>query len=67
MVGDVDSGATLRELLMVLAVAVAGLLLAMVAAFTPWHATPAGSAPAGLVELHGPGDPGTAPAGTRAG
>ncbi|MGW5561181.1 hypothetical protein ACWER9_28675 [Micromonospora sp. NPDC003944] len=61
MAGEAGSGA-LRELLLVVAVALAGLLLAMVAAFTPWHATPAGNAPAGLVELHSPGDPGLGPA-----
>ncbi|MFC4017260.1 hypothetical protein ACFOW4_04780 [Micromonospora sp. GCM10011542] len=60
MAGGAGSGA-LRELILVVAVALAGLLLAMVAAFTPWHATPAGNAPAGLVELHGPGDPGPGP------
>ncbi|MGW4501450.1 hypothetical protein ACWENR_22890 [Micromonospora sp. NPDC004336] len=53
MAGDVGSGAV-RELLLVFAVAVAGLLLAMVAAFTPWHATPDGAAPAAPVELRSP-------------
>lgn len=53
MAGDTGSTA-LRELLFVVAVAAAGLLLAMVAVFTPWHATPGGAAPAGLVELHSP-------------
>ncbi|WP_410811831.1 hypothetical protein [Micromonospora sp. 067-2] len=57
MAGEAGSGA-LRELVLVGAVALAGLLLAMVAAFAPWHATPAGNAPAGLVELHSPGAPG---------
>ncbi|KOX04006.1 hypothetical protein ACWD6L_03455 [Micromonospora profundi] len=60
MAGEAGSG-TLRELTLVVAVALAGLLLAMVAAFTPWHATPAGNAPAGLVELHSPGDLGSGP------
>ncbi|MET7877212.1 hypothetical protein [Micromonospora profundi] len=60
MAGEAGSG-TLRELTLVVAVALAGLLLAMVAAFTPWHATPAGNAPAGLVELHSPGDLGSDP------
>ncbi|MFC3501197.1 hypothetical protein ACFOOK_09525 [Micromonospora krabiensis] len=64
MVGDVGPGGAVRELVLVLAVAVAGLLLAMVAAFTPWHATPAGPAPAGLVELRSPGE---VPDATRAG
>ncbi|MCM0676935.1 hypothetical protein NCC78_19905 [Micromonospora phytophila] len=53
MAGDAGSGA-LRELLLVVAVALAGLLLAMVAVFTPWHATPDGAAPAAPVELHSP-------------
>ncbi len=46
--------ATARELLLVVAVAAVGLLLAMAAAFTPWPVTPGGAAPSGLVELHGP-------------
>jgi hypothetical protein len=66
MAGEAGSGA-LRELILVVAVAFAGLLLAMVAAFTPWHATPAGNAPAGLVELHSPGDPGPGPGAPHAG
>ncbi|MDG4834988.1 hypothetical protein O7631_00475 [Micromonospora sp. WMMD967] len=61
MAGEAGSGA-LRELILVVAVALAGLLLAMVAAFAPWHATSAGNAPAGLVELRGPGDQGVGPA-----
>ncbi|SBT47192.1 hypothetical protein [Micromonospora auratinigra] len=59
MAGDAGSGA-LRELLVVFAVAVAGLLLAMVAAFAPWHPAPGAAVPAELVGLHaptGPGDP----------
>ncbi|WP_405429636.1 hypothetical protein [Micromonospora sp. NBC_00617] len=60
MAGEAGSGA-LRELILVAAVGLAGLLLAMVAAFAPWHATPADSAPASLVELRGPGDPGFGP------
>lgn len=54
MTGDTGAGAT-RELLLVVAVAVAGVLLAVVAVFSPWHAVPSGAAPAGLVELHSPG------------
>ncbi|MEU8184437.1 hypothetical protein AB0B85_03665 [Micromonospora sp. NPDC049044] len=61
MAGEVGSGAV-RELILVVALALAGLLLAMVAAFVPWHATPTGNAPAGLVELRGPDDPGPGPA-----
>ncbi len=49
--------ATVRELLLVVAVAVVGVLLATVAAFTPWPVTPGGAAPSGLVELHSPATP----------
>ncbi|PWR09973.1 hypothetical protein DKT69_29905 [Micromonospora sicca] len=52
MTGDAGSGT--RELLLVLAVAGAGLLLAMVAAFGPWHPTADRAARAGLVVLHSP-------------
>ncbi|WP_320066366.1 hypothetical protein [Micromonospora sp. RTGN7] len=63
MSGDVDSGA-LRELMVVLAVAGVGLLLAMVAAFSPWHPTPSGRTPAGVVGLHHPGGMGSDPIGS---
>ncbi|WP_229400725.1 hypothetical protein [Micromonospora okii] len=53
MTGDAGSGA-LRELLMVLAVAVAGLLLATVAAFSPWRPARSWQPPAGVVGLHNP-------------
>ncbi|MFF5070934.1 hypothetical protein ACFY2R_06925 [Micromonospora olivasterospora] len=53
MVGEAESGAV-RELLMVVAVAGIGLLLALVAALAPWHPWPGRAAPASLVELHGP-------------
>ncbi|MFI7077919.1 hypothetical protein ACIBO1_11575 [Micromonospora sp. NPDC049903] len=46
--------AAVRELLLVVAVAAAGLLLATAVAFAPWPATPGGAAPSGLVDLHGP-------------
>ncbi|WP_433529795.1 hypothetical protein ACQPYA_26645 [Micromonospora sp. CA-263727] len=49
--------AAVRELLLVVAVAAVGLLLAVAAAFAPWPVTPGGSAPSGLVELHGPPAP----------
>ncbi|MCX4389625.1 hypothetical protein OG777_22215 [Micromonospora peucetia] len=62
MAGDAGSGAA-RELLLVLAVALAGLLLAMVAVFTPWHATPDGAAPAAPVELRSPTEQPAATAG----
>ncbi|MFF0151406.1 hypothetical protein [Micromonospora sp. NPDC005203] len=60
MAGEAGSGAV-RELILVVALALAGLLLAMVAAFAPWHATSAGSAPGSLVELRSPDDPGLGP------
>lgn len=53
MAGDAGSGAT-RELLLVLVVAGAGLALAVVVAFGPWHPASDGPARAGLVELHSP-------------
>jgi hypothetical protein len=40
MIFDAGTGAA-REIVMVFALAVAGLLLAMVAAFTPWYDGPA--------------------------
>ncbi|WP_433127085.1 hypothetical protein ACQPWW_29730 [Micromonospora sp. CA-240977] len=60
MAGEAGSGA-LRELFLVVALALVGLLLAMVAAFVPWHPTAAGNAPASLVELRSPDDPGLGP------
>ncbi|MFI7428734.1 hypothetical protein ACIBPB_17260 [Micromonospora sp. NPDC049836] len=54
MTGDAGSAA-LRELLLVVAVAMVGLLLAMAAAFGPWPPVSGGGAPrAGLVEVHSP-------------
>ncbi|MEG3637040.1 hypothetical protein [Micromonospora palythoicola] len=47
-------GSAARELLLVIAVAAVGLLLATAVTFAPWPATPGGSAPSGLVELRGP-------------
>ncbi|TDB71093.1 hypothetical protein [Micromonospora sp. KC721] len=58
--GDTDSGAV-RELMVVLAVAGAGLLLATVAAFAPWQPRPGRADPVGLVELHSPGGAGAPP------
>ncbi|MFI7021700.1 hypothetical protein [Micromonospora sp. NPDC049900] len=46
--------AAVRELLLVVAVAAVGLLLATAVAFAPWPVTPGGAAPSGLVDLHGP-------------
>lgn len=45
-----------RELLVVVAVAVAGLLLAMLAAFSPWHPG-SGDGQADVIELHSPYKP----------
>ncbi|EEP71572.1 hypothetical protein MCAG_01899 [Micromonospora sp. ATCC 39149] len=53
MTADAESGAV-RELLVVLAVAGAGLVLATAAAFSPWHPTRNTRPPAGLVGLHNP-------------
>ncbi|MCW3841375.1 hypothetical protein ONA70_14840 [Micromonospora yasonensis] len=63
MAGEAGSGA-LRELLFVAAVAGAGLLLAVVAAFGPWHPTSGGASRAGLVELHSPNGPADGPTGS---
>lgn len=46
-----------REILVVLALAVSGLLLAILAAFTPWYGPAAGAAEVEVVEMHSP--PGT--------
>ncbi|MFV2100046.1 hypothetical protein [Micromonospora sp. LOL_024] len=48
-------GSAARELLLVIAVAVAGVLLATAVAFAPWPVTPGRAAPSGLVNLYGPG------------
>ncbi|WP_148086410.1 hypothetical protein [Micromonospora sp. HM5-17] len=45
---------SVREILVVLALAVAGLLLAMAAAFTPWYGTAAGSTELEVVEMYAP-------------
>ncbi|MGC5049884.1 hypothetical protein ACLQ2S_00285 [Micromonospora sp. DT48] len=47
-------GTAARELLLVIAVAAVGLLLATVVAFTPWPVEPGGPAPSGLVDLQRP-------------
>ena len=49
----VHAGAV-RELLVVVALAGAGLLLALLAAFGPWHPGAGDAAPAVVVELHSP-------------
>ncbi|WP_200206638.1 hypothetical protein [Micromonospora coerulea] len=51
MASETGSGA-LRELLLVVAVAGAGLVLAVVAAFGHWYPTSDQAARAGLVETH---------------
>ncbi|WP_018830654.1 hypothetical protein [Salinispora tropica] len=43
-----------RELLLVAAVAVVGVVLALIVVFTPWHAVPDKAAPAAPVELRSP-------------
>ncbi|MBF9133319.1 hypothetical protein I0C86_30795 [Plantactinospora sp. S1510] len=43
-----------REILVVLALAVTGLLLAVLAAFTPWYGVAAGSPEVEVVEMHSP-------------
>ncbi len=53
MAGEAGSRAAC-ELLLVLAVAGAGLALAVVAAFAPWHPTSDDPARTGLVEVHSP-------------
>ena len=55
MIFDADSGAA-REIVMVLALAVAGLLLAVVAAFTPWYAASA-EYQHPVVEMRAPSSP----------
>lgn len=58
---DADVGARGRhEVLMVVALAAAGLLLAGLAAFTPWYASATGGVQPHVVELHAPGVAGTA-------
>jgi hypothetical protein len=49
---------SMREILVVLGLAVGGLLLATLAAFTPWYGVAAGSGEVEVVQLHSP--PGSA-------
>jgi hypothetical protein len=52
--GTVTDGVGFREVLVVVGLALTGLLLAAVAALTPWHATsPAGRNPVVTVEAPG--------------
>jgi hypothetical protein len=56
MAGYAGTGA-MREILVVLALAVTGLVLAVIAAFTPWYGAPATPDRSVVVEMHGPGRP----------
>jgi hypothetical protein len=60
MAGHAGTGAV-RELLVVLALAVAGLFLALIAAFAPWYGAAARPDRPVVVEMHAPDGP---PAGT---
>ncbi|MGI5214631.1 hypothetical protein [Plantactinospora sp. CA-290183] len=53
MTGSAGAGAT-REILVVLGLAGGGLLLAVLAAFTPWYGESAGSGRVEVVEMHAP-------------
>lgn len=59
MIFDAGTGAA-REIVMVLALAVAGLLLAVVAAFTPWYDGGPAFRQGPVVEMVVPHDPATA-------
>ncbi|BCJ66478.1 hypothetical protein [Polymorphospora rubra] len=56
MEADVGTGAV-REILVVVGVAVGGLLLAVVAAFAPWYDVSAGPGGAEVVEMRAPAGP----------
>ena len=47
-------GEAVRELLVVLALALVGLLLALIAAFAPWYDRSASTDPPVVVEMHAP-------------
>jgi hypothetical protein len=51
------SAGGLREMLVVLALGIAGLLLAMLAAFTPWYGPTTTPARPEIVEMHAPVKP----------
>lgn len=53
MVGWVGAGA-LREILVVLALGLTGLLLALLAAFTPWYGSHTAPEQPEIVEMHAP-------------
>ncbi|MEV1285722.1 hypothetical protein [Micromonospora sp. NPDC049679] len=46
-----------REILVVLAMAIAGVLLALLAAFTPWYAVPDGAGGSAVVDVTVPAVP----------
>lgn len=48
---------TVREILVVVGVAAGGLLLAVIAAFTPWYDVAAGHGEPGVVEMRAPKHP----------
>jgi hypothetical protein len=56
MVVQASAGA-LREILVVLALGIAGLLLAMLAAFTPWYGPTTTPSRPEIVEMHAPAKP----------
>jgi hypothetical protein len=50
-----EAGAgAVREILVVLALAMVGLLLAVIAAFAPWYADSADAGDTAVVEMHSP-------------
>jgi|GEM_PF-1272892 hypothetical protein len=57
---------SMREILVVLALAAAGLLLATAAAFAPWYGIAAGSPRPEVVEVYAPSPPPAAGGGTAA-
>lgn len=56
---EADRRAVLRELLVVLVLAAAGIVLALLAAFTPWYAALVDADGRDVVELNSPPAPAT--------
>jgi hypothetical protein len=56
----------LREILVVLALAFVGLLLAVLAAFAPWYVAPADAGGGAVVQMHSPQRPGPGSGGVAA-
>jgi hypothetical protein len=54
MTSESRAGDGAREILMVLGVAFIGLVLAALAAFTPWYASGENADPGTVVEVYGP-------------